>query len=138
MTQRNPSNCGCGVTRRSFLADTGMGFTGLALGAMLFGEGTSRALAAGAAGNPNISNPDSSGPKSGPHLKPRAKNVIWIFPLRRRQPRRELRSQARVDSIRGQVDRCVHPYKDVLNPEKLSQDIVSGNPAHGGRRILMG
>ncbi len=28
-----------GITRRSFLADTGMGFTGLALGAMLFGDG---------------------------------------------------------------------------------------------------
>ena len=28
-----------GVTRRSFLADTGMGFTGLALGAMLAREG---------------------------------------------------------------------------------------------------
>ncbi len=28
-----------GVTRRSFLADTGMGFTGLALGALLASEG---------------------------------------------------------------------------------------------------
>ena len=35
---------GCpGVTRRSFLADTGMGFTGLALGAMLFKDGLARA-----------------------------------------------------------------------------------------------
>ena len=32
-----------GVTRRSFLADTGMGFTGLALGAMLFKDGVARA-----------------------------------------------------------------------------------------------
>jgi hypothetical protein len=30
----NPHRCN-GITRRSFLADTGMGFTGLALGAML-------------------------------------------------------------------------------------------------------
>ena len=29
------SNCCPGISRRSFLADTGMGFTGLALGAML-------------------------------------------------------------------------------------------------------
>ncbi len=34
------SQSGCpGITRRSFLADTGMGFTGLALGAMLFKDG---------------------------------------------------------------------------------------------------
>ena len=29
------------------------------------------------------------------------------------------------------------PYKDALNPGKL-KDIVAGNPAHGGRRVLMG
>ena len=34
---------GCGRTRRSFLADTGMGFTGLAPGAMLFKDGVARA-----------------------------------------------------------------------------------------------
>ena len=38
----NPASCP-GVTRRSFLADTGMGFTGLALGAMLFKDGVARA-----------------------------------------------------------------------------------------------
>lgn len=34
--------CCPGITRRSFLADTGMGFTGLALGAMLFKDGAAR------------------------------------------------------------------------------------------------
>ena len=35
--------CGCpGITRRSFLADTGMGFTGIALAAMFFKEGIAR------------------------------------------------------------------------------------------------
>ena len=29
------------------------------------------------------------------------------------------------------------PYKDVLNPSKL-KDLVSANPRHGGRKILMG
>ena len=38
------SNPHCpGITRRSFLADTGLGFTGLALGAMLFKDGVARA-----------------------------------------------------------------------------------------------
>src|SRR6266540_1613243 len=35
-----------GITRRSFLADTGMGFTGLALGALLFRDGIARAESA--------------------------------------------------------------------------------------------
>src|SRR6516165_1773407 len=39
----NSNPCCPGVTRRSFLADTGMGFTGLALGAMLFRDGIVRA-----------------------------------------------------------------------------------------------
>jgi hypothetical protein len=40
-----PTSSGCcpGISRRSFLADTGMGFTGLALGAMLFRDGVARA-----------------------------------------------------------------------------------------------
>jgi len=56
---------GCGVTRRSFLADTGMGFTGLALGALLFKDGVARA--------------DHAPPDGRPHLLPKAKSVIWIF-----------------------------------------------------------
>src|SRR5436190_513068 len=37
---RNSKHSGCGrISRRTFLADTGMGFTGLALGAMLFKDG---------------------------------------------------------------------------------------------------
>src|ERR1041384_7157387 len=60
---------GCpGVTRRSFLYDTGMGFTGLALGAMLFRDG----VPVRAEGIP--SRPDGK-----PHFPPKAKSVIWIF-----------------------------------------------------------
>ena len=56
-----PNTC-CGLTRRAFLADTGMGFTGLVLGSMLFRDGVSRAAAAGT-----------------PHLPARVKSVIWLF-----------------------------------------------------------
>ena len=62
--QSNPSH-GRGVSRRSFLADTGMGFTGMALGAMLFKDGIARA--------------DDSAPTGQPHHTPKAKSVIWIF-----------------------------------------------------------
>jgi Protein of unknown function (DUF1501) len=47
-------------TRRSFLADVGMGFTGLALGSVLFKDGVAR-------GEP------------GPHAPAKAKSVIWLF-----------------------------------------------------------
>lgn len=55
------------LSRRTFLADTGMGFTGMALGAMLFRDGIARA---------NV--PEQSGL---PHTAPKAKNVIWLFML---------------------------------------------------------
>ncbi|HEV3449112.1 MAG TPA: DUF1501 domain-containing protein [Gemmataceae bacterium] len=56
-----PNTC-CGLTRRAFLADTGMGFTGLVLGSMLLRDGVARAAAAGT-----------------PHLPARVKSVIWLF-----------------------------------------------------------
>jgi hypothetical protein len=60
-----------GVSRRSFLADTGMGFTGLALGAMLFRDGVARAAGKEAAA--------WQPPTGFPHQAPRARSVIWIF-----------------------------------------------------------
>src|SRR5687768_3418175 len=59
-----------GITRRTFLADTGMGFTGLALGALLFKDGVVRA--------DSSENPKPTG---FPHFQPKAKSVIWIFML---------------------------------------------------------
>src|SRR4051794_37257428 len=50
-------------TRRHFLADMGMGFTGLVLGAMLHQDGRAQ---------------DMSSPV-GPHFAPKAKSVIWLF-----------------------------------------------------------
>src|SRR6516225_7292511 len=57
------ATCGCGISRRSFLADCGLGFTGLALAAMLHRDGIARAAAGQA------------------HFPPRAKSVIWLFML---------------------------------------------------------
>jgi hypothetical protein len=103
------------VTRRTFLADTGLGFTGLALGAMLAR--------------------DSRGQEPSP-LPAKAKSVIWIFlcggvsHVESFDPKPELNKYAgkSIDTT---------PYKDVLDPEKL-KNVVGGNPAHGGRRVLMG
>ena len=63
---------GCGRTnRRNFLADSGMGFTGLALGAMLHQDGIARADDSAA----------WSPPVGTPQFAPKAKSVIWYFML---------------------------------------------------------
>ena len=61
--------------RRTFLSDMGMGFTGLALGAMLANEGITRAADSISPSPPHPLTP--SPPPS--HHPPRAKSVIWIF-----------------------------------------------------------
>src|SRR5213596_190848 len=63
-----PYHCGR-VRRRTFLADCGMCFTGLVLGAMLQRDGTPAARA------DEVWRP----PDGKPHFPPRAKSVIWIF-----------------------------------------------------------
>lgn len=61
--------CGRGP-RREFLADMGLGFTGLVLGSMLQRDGVVRAAEATAHWSP---------PTGKPHFAPKAKNVVWIF-----------------------------------------------------------
>ncbi len=56
------------ILRRNFLADLGMGFTGLSLGAMLSGDGVVRAATAG-----------WQPPDGKPHFPAKAKRVIWLF-----------------------------------------------------------
>ena len=114
-SEGDPGRCQ-GVTRRSFLADTGLGFTGLALGSMLARE-------ARAAEN-------ETAPPA------RAKAVIWIFlcggvsHVESFDPKPALNKYAGMS-----IDNT--PYKDILNPDRL-KNVVSPNPSHGGRRILMG
>src|SRR5690348_318964 len=54
------------MQRRTFLADVGLGFTGLALGAMLYRDGVARAG--------GWEPPDGRA-----HFRPKAKSVIWVF-----------------------------------------------------------
>src|SRR5437764_5269377 len=68
----SPSKSCTGISRRSFLADTGMGFTGLALSAMLFRDGVAQAEPSPHAGA-------WQPPDGRSHFAPRAKSVIWIF-----------------------------------------------------------
>src|SRR5213080_3633015 len=57
-----------GRTRRSFLADGGLGFASIALASMLHRDGILRASEAA-----------WSAPNGKPHHTPKAKSVIWIF-----------------------------------------------------------
>ena len=59
------------MNRRTFLTDAGMGFMGLALGAMLHDDGVARGNESGL----------WSPPDGLPHFTPKAKNVIWLFML---------------------------------------------------------
>ncbi len=120
--QRTNLPCCSGVTRRSFLADTGMGFTGLALSTLLFRDGVARGAV-----HPR--------PDGRPHFPPRAKNVIWIFLCGGVSHVESFDPKPELNRYNGRtIDQT--PYRDVLNPRRFN--VVSANPAHGGRRVLMG
>jgi len=107
-----------GITRRSFLADTGMGFTGLALSAMLARDGFSL--------------------KAAPtQIKPaKAKSVIWIFLCGGVSHLESFDVKPELNKYAGKsIDET--PYKDVLDPKKVEKNIVGGNPSHGNRKLIM-
>src|SRR6476659_2693884 len=94
-----------GVTRRSFLVDTGMGFTGLALGAMLFRDGVAHAGG------------DHLPPDGRPHQSPRARSVIWIFLCGGVSHIESFDVKPALNKYAGKtIDET--PYKNVLDPER--------------------
>ena len=115
----SPSSCP-GVTRRSFLADTGMGFTGLALGAMLFRDAR--------AATP------SSAPSGLPHFAPRAKSVIWIFLCGGVSHLESFDVKPELNKYAGKSI-TETPYAKVLESE--GKNIIGGNPGHGNRKVIM-
>jgi hypothetical protein len=108
---RNPYECRR-VSRRTFLADTGMGFTGLALGSML-----ARA--------------DDEGkwapPDGRPHLRPRAKSVIWFFMVGGTSQVESFDPKESLNKYGGKSIGDT-PYKDALNNPVLKEirEIVPG------------
>jgi hypothetical protein len=115
---------GCpGITRRSFLADTGMGFTGLALGAMLWKDGVLRAAPA-------------EGAAAVPQLLPKARSVIWIFLCGGVSHVESFDPKPALNRYGGKSIEDT-PYKDALDPKRIQANLVDVNPAHGGRKLLM-
>src|SRR4026209_1936767 len=120
----NRRHCCAGVSRRSFLADTGMGFTGLALGAMPFRDGVARAY-------------DSAPwqpPTGQPHFAPKAKSVIWIFLCGGVSHLESFDVKPELNKYSGKSIEET-PYKDVL--DGAERNIIGGNPSHGKRKIIM-
>lgn len=104
-----------------------MGFTGLALGAMLFRDRA--AQAASASGRAPV-------PGAGPSRTPRAKTVIWIFLCGGVSHVETFDVKPELNKYAGKSIEET-PYKDVLDPKKVNGNIVGGNPSHGGRKIIM-
>jgi len=123
-----------GVTRRSFLADTGMGFTGLVLGSMLFRDGIAQA-APTKPGKPAAPKPKAAA-EGGTHFPAKAKSVIWIFLCGGVSHVESFDVKPELNKYAGKSIADT-PYKDVLDPKKVEANIIGGNPTHGGRKVIM-
>jgi hypothetical protein len=113
-----------GTHRRAFLADLGMGFTGLALAAMLHRDGFASSTGPG-----SWSPPDGK-----PHFPPKAKSVIWLF-MNGGVSHLETFDPKPMLTKYGGKTISETPYKDVQNPEKLKIARVTVlNDANGQQR----
>jgi Protein of unknown function (DUF1501) len=112
------------IHRRTFLADLGMGFTGLALGAMLYQDGIARAIA-----------PDQWAPPDGkPHFRPKAKSVIWLFMNGGVSHLESFDPKPMLNRYAGKTI-AETPFKDAQDPEKLKlARVVVVNDANGQQR----
>jgi hypothetical protein len=111
-----------GVSRRTFLADTGMGFTGLALSAMLWKDGVARAQ-------------ENALPDGQPHFRPKAKSVIWLFMCGGVSHVESFDIKPELNRFAGRTIQDT-PYRHVIEAE--GRDVIAGNPSHGNRHTLMG
>jgi hypothetical protein len=99
-------------SRRSFLSDIGMGFTGLALGAMLHRDGVVRA----------DQNSATSGPSKLSDRPPKAKNVIWIFLVGGMSQMESFDPKPALDKYAGMsVDET--PFKSILDSPYLTKNL---------------
>lgn len=123
--------------RRSFLADTGLGFTGIALSATLFQDGVVRGqVASSSLGNdgPSVRGVEV-GSSLGP-LKARAKSVIWIFLCGGVSQMESFDVKPELNRHAGKSIEDT-PYKHFLDEKRINQNLVGINPGHYQRKELM-
>jgi hypothetical protein len=122
------TRCAChqpnhGIHRRAFLADLGMGFTGLALGALLHRDGFAE-----------VRGDTPGSPDGKPHFPPKAKNVIWLFMNGGVSHMETFDPKPMLTKYAGKTI-AETPYKDVQSPEKLKiARVVVVNDANGQQR----
>src|SRR5258705_4827273 len=104
-----------------------MGFTGLALGAILFRHGTALGESPVTAWRP---------PDGIPHFAPKAKSVIWIFLGGGVSHLESFDVKPELNKYAGKSIEET-PYKEVLDPARVNANIIGANPAHGNRKVIM-
>ena len=108
------------LPRRAFLADLGMGFTGLALGAML--QRDARASAG-----------TWSPPTGLPHLPAKAKNVIWLFMNGGVSHMESFDPKPMLTKYGGKTI-AETPFKDAQDPKKLALERLVVPDGNGNQR----
>jgi len=108
------------LSRRVFLADLGMGFTGLALGAMLHRDSRA-AERAGAT------------PVGLPHFPSKAKSVIWLFMNGGLSHLESFDPKPMVTKYAGKTI-AETPFADVQDPKKLAIERLVVPDANGNQR----
>lgn len=115
-----------------------MGFTGLALSAMLARDGYFKGAhaqeAPAGAEKPGLAGPRGVG--SGPHFEPRAKSVIWIFLCGGVSHVESFDPKPALNQYAGKSIEET-PFKDVLDPARVKENLFDVNPAHGNRKVLL-
>jgi len=107
--------------RREFLADVGMGFTGLALSAMLARDGFGQE-------QPEVT---WRSPNGQPHFAPRARSVIWLFMIGGASHVESFDPKPALNEFAGKTI-AETPFKDVLSSPFLANErVVAFDPNNG-------
>ena len=110
-------------SRRTFLSDMGMGFTGLALGAMLQRDSLA-------------SNPGWHPPNGMPHFPPKAKSVIWLFMNGGVSHMESFDPKPMLTQYAGKTI-AETPFASAQDPAKLALERLLVPDANGNQRNLL-
>lgn len=110
-------------SRRTFLADMGLGFTGLALSAMLHRDGF------GNAG-------EWSPPNGQPHFLPKAKSVIWLFMNGGVSHMESFDPKPMLTKYAGKTI-AETPFADAQDPKKLALERLVVPDGNGNQRNVL-
>ncbi|HVJ67394.1 MAG TPA: DUF1501 domain-containing protein [Caulifigura sp.] len=110
------------TARRTFLADVGMGFTGLALGAMLNRDGVARA--------------GWAPPTGQPHFPAKAKSVIWLFMAGGISQMESFDPKPMLNKYGGKSI-AETPFAETQDPKKLAIEKVAAPDANGQQRNVL-